>query len=96
MFLFQLDDKKPVNVNCQDDLGNTALHCSAFRSQKQVAIFLLEHGIEPSVRNIAGMQFFIIPGLDFASYTMLTSVLETNFCSQPFLLIDNHIKQTPV
>ncbi|CAG0880372.1 unnamed protein product [Darwinula stevensoni] len=52
---YLLDDKKPVNVNCQDDLGNTALHCSAFRSLKQVAIFLLEHGIDPSIRNNAGL-----------------------------------------
>ena len=34
--------------------GNTALHCAAYRNQKEVAVFLLKNGIDSSIKNNRG------------------------------------------
>ncbi|XP_051977534.1 oxysterol-binding protein-related protein 1-like isoform X2 [Xyrauchen texanus] len=46
-----LNMKKPPNINCTDLLGNTPLHCSAYRGQKQCAVKLLQHSANPNVKN---------------------------------------------
>ncbi|XP_051551012.1 oxysterol-binding protein-related protein 1-like isoform X2 [Myxocyprinus asiaticus] len=46
-----LNMKKPPNINCTDLLGNTPLHCSAYRGQKQCAIKLLQHSANPNIKN---------------------------------------------
>jgi hypothetical protein len=43
-----------VNINCVDRLGNTALHTAAYRDNRAVAIFLLENGIDTTIRNNYG------------------------------------------
>ncbi|XP_054157908.1 oxysterol-binding protein-related protein 1-like [Oppia nitens] len=48
------DTSKPLDINCKDLSGNTALHCSAYRAQKEVAVFLLKHGIDVAVKNNRG------------------------------------------
>ncbi|XP_064597010.1 oxysterol-binding protein-related protein 1-like isoform X2 [Liolophura sinensis] len=46
----------PPNKNCTDIFGNTALHIAAQRDRKDVAIFLLQHGIDTSIKNIKGQR----------------------------------------
>ncbi|CAG2167979.1 unnamed protein product [Oppiella nova] len=48
------DTNSPLNVNCQDVSGNTALHCAAYRGQKEVAVFLLKQGIDVTIKNNRG------------------------------------------
>ncbi|XP_045625441.1 oxysterol-binding protein-related protein 1 [Procambarus clarkii] len=40
------------NVNCVDSLGNTSLHCAAYRGHIDVAVVLLQNGCDPSIRNL--------------------------------------------
>uniref|UniRef100_A0A8C1V1C7 Oxysterol-binding protein n=1 Tax=Cyprinus carpio TaxID=7962 RepID=A0A8C1V1C7_CYPCA len=42
---------KPPNINCTDLLGNTPLHCAAYRGQKQCAVKLLQHKANPNIKN---------------------------------------------
>ncbi|XP_038664487.1 oxysterol-binding protein-related protein 1 isoform X3 [Scyliorhinus canicula] len=46
-----LNKPNPPNVNCVDKLGNTPLHCAAYRGQKQAAIKLLKCGADISIKN---------------------------------------------
>lgn len=46
-----LNMKKPPDINCTDLLGNTPLHCAAYRGQKQCAVKLLQHKANPNVKN---------------------------------------------
>ncbi|KAG1945785.1 oxysterol-binding protein-related protein 1 [Pimephales promelas] len=46
-----LNMKKPPDINCTDLLGNTPLHCAAYRGQKQCAIKLLQLKANPNVKN---------------------------------------------
>ncbi|XP_016317673.1 oxysterol-binding protein-related protein 1 [Sinocyclocheilus anshuiensis] len=46
-----LNMKKPPNINCTDLLGNTPLHCAAYRGQKQCAVKLLQHKANPNIKN---------------------------------------------
>lgn len=47
-----LENENPVDINCQDDQGNTALHAAAFRNNKQVITFLLQQSnIETTIKN---------------------------------------------
>uniref|UniRef100_A0A3B3TC93 Oxysterol-binding protein n=1 Tax=Paramormyrops kingsleyae TaxID=1676925 RepID=A0A3B3TC93_9TELE len=46
-----LNRKKPPNINCTDLLGNTALHCAAYRGQKHCALKLLKSGASTAARN---------------------------------------------
>ncbi|XP_058533070.1 oxysterol-binding protein-related protein 1 isoform X3 [Ochotona princeps] len=41
----------PPDVNCSDQLGNTPLHCAAYRGHKQCAMKLLKSGADPNLRN---------------------------------------------
>ena len=49
-----LIDLIPVDINCKDSVGNTALHCAAYCAQKEVIVFLLQHGIDSSIKNNRG------------------------------------------
>ncbi|XP_069006739.1 oxysterol-binding protein-related protein 1 isoform X1 [Embiotoca jacksoni] len=63
--------KKPPDINCTDLLGNTPLHCAAYRGQMQCALKLLKGGANPSVKNKNGQTVF-----DLASDTAMTQFLE--------------------
>ncbi|XP_055955417.1 oxysterol-binding protein-related protein 1 isoform X2 [Patella vulgata] len=41
-------------INCQDQFGNTALHLSALRGRSEVAVLLLQNGINTSIKNKKG------------------------------------------
>uniref|UniRef100_A0A669DIF2 Oxysterol-binding protein n=1 Tax=Oreochromis niloticus TaxID=8128 RepID=A0A669DIF2_ORENI len=47
--------KKPPDINCTDLLGNTPLHCAAYRGQRQCALKLLKGGANPNFQNKNGM-----------------------------------------
>ncbi|XP_053202832.1 oxysterol-binding protein-related protein 1-like [Panonychus citri] len=46
-----LNDLNPVNVNCKDLAGNTALHWASYRNHKEIVVFLLQNGTDPNIRN---------------------------------------------
>uniref|UniRef100_A0A8C1AKR4 Oxysterol-binding protein n=1 Tax=Cyprinus carpio carpio TaxID=630221 RepID=A0A8C1AKR4_CYPCA len=48
---------KPPNINCTDLLGNTPLHCAAYRGQKQCAVKLLQHKQSTLLRFSPGQYF---------------------------------------
>ncbi|XP_063741965.1 oxysterol-binding protein-related protein 1-like isoform X2 [Eleginops maclovinus] len=39
------------DIHCRDSVGNTPLHCAAYRGQKQCIIKLLMSGASPSIKN---------------------------------------------
>ncbi|XP_077519316.1 oxysterol-binding protein-related protein 1-like [Amblyomma americanum] len=46
--------RHPPSVNSVDGFGNTALHCAAYCDKKQVAVYLLQSGIDSTLRNHRG------------------------------------------
>uniref|UniRef100_A0A673CRX9 Uncharacterized protein n=1 Tax=Sphaeramia orbicularis TaxID=375764 RepID=A0A673CRX9_9TELE len=46
-----LSGEEAPNIQCRDALGNTPLHCAAYRGQKQCIIKLLKSGASPSLKN---------------------------------------------
>lgn len=53
-FFFQLNKPKPPDINCVDQMGNTPLHCAAYRAHKHCALKLLKNGADPKIRNKNG------------------------------------------
>uniref|UniRef100_T2M5M8 Oxysterol-binding protein n=1 Tax=Hydra vulgaris TaxID=6087 RepID=T2M5M8_HYDVU len=51
-----LSSTNPPNINCQNLLGNTALHCASFRGHKEIAVFLLQNGIDSTIKNNRGLS----------------------------------------
>ncbi|MPC34134.1 Oxysterol-binding protein-related protein 1 [Portunus trituberculatus] len=54
----QLREPGAPNVNCVDALGNTSLHCAAYRGHIDVAVALLQNGCDPSIRNHSNQTAF--------------------------------------
>ncbi|XP_023010393.3 oxysterol-binding protein-related protein 1 isoform X1 [Maylandia zebra] len=46
-----LNGKDAADIHCRDSVGNTPLHCAAYRGQKQCVIKLLKCGANPSIKN---------------------------------------------
>ncbi|XP_059200211.1 oxysterol-binding protein-related protein 1-like isoform X2 [Centropristis striata] len=46
-----LSGKEAPDIHCRDLVGNTPLHCAAYRGQKQCIIKLLKSGASPSTKN---------------------------------------------
>ncbi|XP_008290365.1 oxysterol-binding protein-related protein 1-like [Stegastes partitus] len=46
-----LSGKDAPDIHCRDSVGNTPLHCAAYRGQKQCIIKLLKSGANPGIRN---------------------------------------------
>ncbi|XP_028299862.1 oxysterol-binding protein-related protein 1 isoform X3 [Gouania willdenowi] len=68
-----LSKKKPPDINCSDLLGNTPLHCAAYRDQKLCALKLLKSGANPDIKNKNDQTV-----LDLASDTSLKQLIEGN------------------
>lgn len=51
----QLSGKEAPDIHCRDSVGNTPLHCAAYRGQKQCMIRLLKSGASPSIKNNSGL-----------------------------------------
>ncbi|KAJ7351003.1 Oxysterol-binding protein- protein 1 [Desmophyllum pertusum] len=49
-----IDSTHPPNINCQDMVGNTPLHCAAYRGHKVIAVTLLQHGADTTIKNSSG------------------------------------------
>uniref|UniRef100_A0A3B4EC03 Oxysterol-binding protein n=1 Tax=Pygocentrus nattereri TaxID=42514 RepID=A0A3B4EC03_PYGNA len=49
-----LNRENPPNINCTDLLGNTPLHCAAYRGQKLCAVKLLQRGASSNIKNKNG------------------------------------------
>ncbi|XP_069477016.1 oxysterol-binding protein-related protein 1 isoform X1 [Ambystoma mexicanum] len=47
-----LNGPKPPDINCVDQMGNTPLHCAAYRGLKESAIKLLRSGSDTSIKNM--------------------------------------------
>lgn len=50
----QLNGPNPPDINCADQLGNTPLHCAAYRAHRHCVLALLKGGADPSLRNRNG------------------------------------------
>ncbi|XP_032875405.1 oxysterol-binding protein-related protein 1 isoform X3 [Amblyraja radiata] len=46
-----LNRSSPPAVNCTDKLGNTPLHCAAYRGQRQCVVKLLKYDAKSSIKN---------------------------------------------
>ncbi|XP_077376556.1 oxysterol-binding protein-related protein 1-like isoform X2 [Festucalex cinctus] len=46
-----VDGQEVVDVHCKDSVGNTPLHCAAYRGHKQCIIKLLKSGACPTIKN---------------------------------------------
>ncbi|XP_014913415.1 oxysterol-binding protein-related protein 1 isoform X2 [Poecilia latipinna] len=68
-----LSRKKPPDINCTDLLGNTPLHCAAYRGQRLCALKLLRSGADASAKNKNGQTVF-----DLASDAAMKQCLEGN------------------
>ncbi|XP_023194897.1 oxysterol-binding protein-related protein 1-like isoform X1 [Xiphophorus maculatus] len=66
-----LSRKKPPDINCTDLLGNTPLHCAAYRGQRLCALKLLRSGADASAQNKNGQTVF-----DLASDAAMKQCLE--------------------
>uniref|UniRef100_A0A3B3HWL5 Uncharacterized protein n=1 Tax=Oryzias latipes TaxID=8090 RepID=A0A3B3HWL5_ORYLA len=53
-----LSDKGPPDIHCRDSVGNTPLHCAAYRGQKQCILKLLKCGASPNVKNSYGISVY--------------------------------------
>ncbi|GFR27377.1 oxysterol-binding protein-related protein 1 [Trichonephila clavata] len=51
-----LKSDNPPDINCVDSLGNSALHCAAYRGKKEVVLLLLQNGIDTSLKNLRGQR----------------------------------------
>uniref|UniRef100_A0A3Q3K2P1 Oxysterol-binding protein n=1 Tax=Monopterus albus TaxID=43700 RepID=A0A3Q3K2P1_MONAL len=50
-----LSGKETPYIHCRDSVGNTPLHCAAYRGHKQCIIKLLKCGANPSIKNSNGI-----------------------------------------
>ncbi len=62
---FQLHKGAKLNINCTDRYGNTALHIAAYCSQQEVAVLLLQNGIDATAKNAKGLYSCV--ALDFVA-----------------------------
>uniref|UniRef100_A0A3Q3MTN2 Oxysterol binding protein-like 1A n=1 Tax=Labrus bergylta TaxID=56723 RepID=A0A3Q3MTN2_9LABR len=72
-----LSGKEAPDIHCRDSVGNTPLHCAAYRGQKQCAIKLLKCGASPSLKNQNGISPNVLDGLLSRSKNVLNAVQRT-------------------
>ncbi|XP_071144219.1 oxysterol-binding protein-related protein 1-like isoform X2 [Mytilus edulis] len=65
-----LKSKKPPDVNKTDEFGNTALHIAAQSNQKEVAVLLLQSGVNVTAKNAKDQT-----AIDFAYNTPMKQLL---------------------
>lgn len=52
--MLQLKEENAPHINSVDAQGNSCLHCAAYRGHKEVAIMLLQNGIDTNIKNNRG------------------------------------------
>ncbi|XP_053098942.1 oxysterol-binding protein-related protein 1 isoform X3 [Hemicordylus capensis] len=55
-----LNRPKPPDINCADQMGNTPLHCAAYRAHRHCALKLLKCGADPKIKNKNGQTPFAL------------------------------------
>ncbi|XP_006818987.1 oxysterol-binding protein-related protein 1-like [Saccoglossus kowalevskii] len=61
----------PPNIQCTDVMGNGPLHCAAYRGHNEVAVVLLQNGIDPMLQNNNGQT-----ALDLARSQSMRQLLD--------------------
>uniref|UniRef100_A0AAQ5Y101 Oxysterol-binding protein n=1 Tax=Amphiprion ocellaris TaxID=80972 RepID=A0AAQ5Y101_AMPOC len=69
-----LSAKETPDICCRDSVGNTPLHCAAYRGQKQCIIKLLKSGADPGIRNNNGTLFILVYSYAFIILTNIQFV----------------------
>ncbi|XP_012820768.1 oxysterol-binding protein-related protein 1 isoform X6 [Xenopus tropicalis] len=67
-----LNKPKPPNINCTDQMGNTPLHCAAYRGLKHCALKLLKCGADVNARNKTNQR-----PIDLAQQLEIKQVLQS-------------------
>ncbi|XP_068736521.1 oxysterol-binding protein-related protein 1-like [Montipora capricornis] len=80
-----IDSVHPPNINCQDMLGNTPLHCAAYRGHKVIAVTLLQHGADTTLRNANGQT-----ALDLASNKKMKQLLDVQPLQKLHKVVSRH------
>uniref|UniRef100_A0A3B5M832 Uncharacterized protein n=1 Tax=Xiphophorus couchianus TaxID=32473 RepID=A0A3B5M832_9TELE len=57
--------KEAPDIHCRDSVGNTPLHCAAYRGQKHCIIKLLKSGASSNIRNSNSMKLILFSFLHF-------------------------------
>ncbi|XP_076437583.1 oxysterol-binding protein-related protein 1-like [Babylonia areolata] len=65
-----ISNKSAPSMQYHDEYGNTALHHAAMRGHAEVAVFLLQNGVDPGIRNSKGQT-----ASDVASSSQMRQVL---------------------
>ncbi|XP_061453182.1 oxysterol-binding protein-related protein 1 isoform X3 [Rhineura floridana] len=55
-----LNRSNPPDINCTDQMGNTPLHCAAYRAHKHCALKLLKCGADSKIKNKNGQTPFAL------------------------------------
>jgi hypothetical protein len=55
-----MSKKNAPAMMCKDAYGNSALHHAAMHGNAEVAVFLLQNGVDPAVRNNKGGSDFLL------------------------------------
>lgn len=84
---FQLNKRKPPDINCTDQMGNTPLHCAAYRAHKHCALKLLRNGADPKIKNKNG-EYQMLPSMLNVKWRHKFSI----FCKLCYLLCSIHGK----
>lgn len=71
-----LKSRHPLNVNCVDTYGNSALHWASTRGRKEVVVLLLQNGVDTSIRNSKGQT-----ALDLATDPRMRLLLDVKSIS---------------
>ncbi|XP_053570959.1 LOW QUALITY PROTEIN: oxysterol-binding protein-related protein 1 [Bombina bombina] len=74
-----LNRAKPPDINCIDQLGNTPLHCAAYRGLRQCALKLLKSGADANIKNLKNQR-----PVDLAQRVELKQVLQANVSKYVF------------
>lgn len=79
-----LSRRQPPDIQCRDPMGNTPLHCSAYRGHRHCVLKLLKCGASPSIKNKTGQTPFDLACTDDIRQVVagvhdkdLTSVVQT-------------------
>lgn len=67
-------------MNCRDAFGNSALHIAAQANQKEIAVFLIQSGLAPDVKNKKGQK----------NGTLISNAGEIHFTIYFILKLDYH------
>ncbi|XP_075069535.1 oxysterol-binding protein-related protein 1 isoform X2 [Mixophyes fleayi] len=66
-----LNRSKPPDINCTDQMGNTPLHCAAYRGMKRCALKLLKSGADANIKNKNNQK-----PIDLAQRTEIKQILQ--------------------